>query len=463
MTRASIVLLSEARGEFLLVERLREALTRRSLPTRHITALASDLSAEERLRTSGLDVLDLQPEYADAMCLSDSGLSEAIDREQGMLGLNLRRLWQADIRSWREGCPDGEMARIALGYLLALRRILEDEQPLGLWGEDGGHLLKQLAYSLCDHNGVQLWFLWALPLPGRVVPYSDVFVSNDRAELERFEPTADELAYAETVIGDLRSRRIEYAFPRDMAMSPRRAVNFLQLLIRRYATRPPGAESLHPVRFAQLYLQQRLNGARLRRLYHPVGDRPFVFYPVHVARDTQISVRAHQWENQLSLIEHIAGALPFGYELAIKEHPAQIGALPPAGLEALLRRCQNIRLLDPGIHAHAILTECAAVATINSTTGFEALCFGKPVVTFGHSPYRGLGLTFDVVDPFGSPALFLAALRSRGPAADEVARYVAFLYRRSAPGFSLSDNGGDQNVENYAAQLAQQFERSSSA
>ena len=463
MTRASIVLLSEARGEFLLVERIRDALARRGIATRHVTALESDLSAGEKQQTTGLDVLDLQPEYLEAMRLSDADVADAIDREEAALGLNLRRLWQADIRSWREGYPDEQMARITVGYLRTLRRILEEEQPVGLWGEDGGHLLKQLGYSICEGFGAELWFLWALPLPGRVVRYPDILVSNDRAELDRFEPTPDEVEYATTVIEDLRGSRIGYAFPRNMAMHPRRAANFVHLLARRYVTRPPGADSLHPFRFAQLYLRQRLNAAQLRRSYHAVGDRPFVFYPVHVSRDTQISVRAHQWENQLSLIEHIAGALPFGYELAIKEHPAQVGALPPEALRALLERCSHIRLLDPGINAHAILVQCSAVATINSTTGFEALCFGKPVVTFGHSPYRGLGLTFDVVDPFESPRLFLEALRSPGPSTEDVLRYVAFLYRRSAPGFSLSDDAGDANLEHYAEYLARQFEQSSSA
>lgn len=453
-----MILLSEARGEFVSVERVREGLAHRGIVARHLTALGSDLQPEEAAR-SGVDVLDRQPEYVDAMKLAGLELAEAIDREEQTLGLNLRRVWQADLRSWREHWPDERMARIAVGYARALRRIFEEEDPVGVWGEDGGHLLKQLGYALCRDPRPQLWFLWAGPLPGRAVLYSDVLASNRKEDLQRFVPTAEEKSYAADFIESVRESRVQYAIPRDMTMHPRRISNFAHLLVRRYATRPPGADSLHPWRFAQLFLRQRRNAARLRRTYRAVGERPFVFYPVHVAHDTQISVRAHQWQNQLALIEHIAASLPFGYELAIKEHPFQVGALPPGELRALLRRRPEIRLLDADIHAHSIIARCAALATINSTAGFEALFFGRPVITFGHSSYRGLGLTFDVVDAFDTPTLLAAAVRSGGPDPDEVVRFVSFLHRRSMLGFPLSEDLSEENLDHYVDRLAHEFTR----
>jgi len=190
--------------------------------------------------------------------------------------------------------------------------------------------------------------------------------------------------------------------------------------------------------------------ALLRTEYKPVGGRPFVFYPIHAGFDAQISIRAPQWENQLALIEHLASSLPYGYELAVKEHPFEVGALPSGPLRRLLSRRRDIRLLDPSIHAHAVLRECSAVATVNSTTGYEALFYRRPVVTLGHSPYRGLGITHDVVDPFETPQLLLAALTSDAPAEDEVIRLVAFLLRHSSPGFSLAYDVGAENIERHA-------------
>jgi hypothetical protein len=188
----------------------------------------------------------------------------------------------------------------------------------------------------------------------------------------------------------------------------------------------------------------------LRPVYRPLGDRPFVFFPIHAGFDAQISIRAPQWENQLALIEHIAASLPYGYELAVKEHPFEIGSLPAARLLRLLRRRSELRLLDPGIHAHAVLRRCAAVATVNSTTGYEAIFFGRPVVTFGHGPYRGLGLTEDVESPFETPQRLLAALDRGGPSDDDAERLVAFLLRNSFPGVSLAYDVGAENVEHHA-------------
>jgi hypothetical protein len=176
-----------------------------------------------------------------------------------------------------------------------------------------------------------------------------------------------------------------------------------------------------------------------------------VFFPIHAGFDAQISIRAPQWENQLALIEHLASSLPYGYDLAIKEHPFEVGALPLEPLRHLLARRPEIRLLNPAIHAHAVLRRCETVATVNSTTGYEALFYRKPVVTFGHGPYRGLGLTQDVVDVFETPDLLLAALDGSPPSEDDVVRLVALLLRHSFEGVSLAYDVGRENIERHAA------------
>jgi hypothetical protein len=288
------------------------------------------------------------------------------------------------------------------------------------------------------------------PLPGRLLVLDNPLNRYDRAELEATEPTEEERAYAEELLRDVRSSRVQFATPRDLSFRPARVGRFASLLLDAYVRRPPGAESLYPLRFARLYARQRAVRAALRRSYAQLGGAPFVFLPIHAGFDAQISIRAPQWENQLALVDHVAASLPYGYELAIKEHPFEVGALPFPALQALLRRRPEIRLLDPGIHAHAVLRRCAAVATINSTTGFEALFYGRPVVTYGFGPYRGLGLTRDVENPYDSPRLLLEALTSPPPDEDAVIRLIAFLRRRSHPGVSLAYDVGDENALRHA-------------
>ena len=446
MIRTSIVLVSEARGEFLAVERMRAGLRARGFDTRHITPLASDVREDEAAE-SAAEILDRRAEYIDALTLDGQSLAEAIDEEQHLLDVNLRRVWRADIRSWREGFTDEQMARITIGYLRALRRILSDVEPFALWAEDGGHLCKQLAFMLCPPLSIKHLVYWAFPLPSRMVLPVDSLARLDLAAFEQFDPEPEEIMYAEGFLADVRESQIDFTVPRDMVMNTSRIANFGRLLVQRYITRPAGAKSLYPLRFARMYARQRANALRVRRLYRSLGDRPFVFYPLHSTRDTQISIRAHQWENQLALVGHIAASLPFGYDLVIKEHPYEVGAYSSSELERLVRRYPVIRLVDPSIHSHALFPRCDAIATINSTAGFEGLFFGKPVITFGHSPYRGVGLSYDITDLFETPHVLLEALEHREASDAAVVRFIAFLYRNSVPGVSLSYDLGDQNID----------------
>jgi hypothetical protein len=47
------------------------------------------------------------------------------------------------------------------------------------------------------------------------------------------------------------------------------------------------------------------------------------------------------------------------------------------------------------IHPHALIEAADCVAVRNSTLGFEALCYGKPVIALEHAKYRHPKLTLD--------------------------------------------------------------------
>jgi hypothetical protein len=450
VTNGVFVLISEARGEFLVVELIREEMRRLGVETVHVTAGADDVTAAERAASSVI-VLEEHDAYLEAQALAQADLAGALDDEQAQLHANLRRIWKADLRSWRERATDEKMARIAIGSLRAWREVLDGLGPaVGLWGEDGGHLVKQAAFLLAGNRGIPRRFVYVSPLPKRLLVLDNPLNRFDANAFGDTVPTEEELAYAESFLADIRASRVQFATPRDLSFGVGRVVRFARLLLDAYVSRPPGARSLYPGRFARMYLRQRGARAALRRVYSQLGEAPFVFLPIHAGFDAQISIRAPQWENQLALIEHVAASLPYGYELAIKEHPFEVGALPLQALRALLRRRPEVRLLDPGIHAHAVLRRCRAVATINSTTGFEALFFRRPVVTYGYGPYRGLGLTRDVENPFESPGLLLEAVTGQAPEEKDVIKLVAFLLRNSYPGVSLAYDVGADNARRHA-------------
>lgn len=459
--RGRIILTSEARGEFLMVEGIRRELTARGWESVHVTDRSDDAGSRE-LQRSGAVALNLHPSIVAARSIPATQLVDRIaqaERELG--GVNLRRLWRADLRSWREGADDNAMARLTLGYLAAWRDILAAAAPVqGLWGEDGGHLIKRVPFLLGD---LRPWSIQMIPIPGRVIVVDNEMNRLDPSGVASTVPTIDERATAEDLIAQVKASSLDFSNPRDMSFRPGRLVRFARLLTRRFVTRPPGSASLHPLRFARMYVRDRVTTGVLDRSYRPVGEKPFVFYPIHFGSDIQITLRAPQWENQIALIEHLAASLPFGSELVVKEHPFGVGSLPLAPFRALLRRRPEIRLVRPTTHAHALLRQCAAVATVNSTTGFEAMMFGKPVVTFGHGLYRGLGLSIDVGDPFETPWALRQALDMTPPDEADVVRLLVFLHRSSFPGRPLALDPSAKNLVAYGALLDVLATRAASA
>jgi capsule polysaccharide export protein KpsC/LpsZ len=69
--------------------------------------------------------------------------------------------------------------------------------------------------------------------------------------------------------------------------------------------------------------------------------------------------------------------------------------LPISALRAMSKH-RNVTIIDPETNPHSIIQSARAVVVINSTVGFEALAYEKPVVVLGDWTMRGLGVTFDV-------------------------------------------------------------------
>lgn len=448
MSETAILLISEARGEFLMVEAIRSHLQAAGRRVVHVTASANDVTRAER-GSSGVIVLEDEPIHQEMSSVSDP--LERLRELERCLGVNMRSVWRADLRSWREGASDAAMARLAIGHLSAWEQILARHDPVGLvWGEDGGHLAKRTAFLLAEQREIPLAFLYVSPLPGRMLYLDNALNRFPASALSDIVVTESERLYAMGVLADVRGSRVQFATPRDLAFRPARVSRFARLLWRRYVTRPAGSRTLYPWTFARSYARQRAARGTLRSSYRTVGTAPFVFHPLHAGNDAQISIRAPQWRDQLALVEHVASSLPYGFELAIKEHPFEVGALPVSRLVSLLRRNPQIRLLDPSIHAHEVLRRCSAVTTVNSTTGFEGLFFLRPVITYGHGPYRGLGLTHDVGDPFDSPHVLQQVLTGGPPAEEDVIRLIALMLRNSFEATSLAYNTGPGNIRRYA-------------
>lgn len=161
----------------------------------------------------------------------------------------------------------------------------------------------------------------------------------------------------------------------------------------------------------------------------------FVYYPLHVPGDMALTLRSAAYLDQPAFIETLARQLPRGVKLAIKEHPAMIGALGARRLSSLLKDNSNIALIDPATNNYDVMSRAAAIVSVNSKSGAEALLLDRPVVVMGDAFYRGSGVTVDLSasDQIKTALIDILARRpSVAPAARDA--FFSAVWRQSLPG-----------------------------
>lgn len=150
-------------------------------------------------------------------------------------------------------------------------------------------------------------------------------------------------------------------------------------------------------------------------------DEKFIYFPLHMPDDSQITLRNLQFYDQTCLVLYIARNLPFGYKLYVKEHPESFISVQD---KRKLIKEKNITLLNRKINSHEIIKKSQAIIIINSTVGFEALHYFKPVIVLGNWVLRGRGITIDVQDLSKLDEAIRTALQKR----IEPAKIKAFLF-----------------------------------
>lgn len=190
----------------------------------------------------------------------------------------------------------------------------------------------------------------------------------------------------------------------------------------------------HNLRHARVHAAMALNATRLRKLYKPIPETPFVYYPFHVPADMALTLRSPHYLDQVATVDFLLRTIPDSHVLVVKEHPAQIGAISADRLFELARRFDNFVLLPPQTNNYTVLNRADAVISVNSKSGAEALLLGKPVVVMGDAFYRSCPLVYAVGRLADLPARLREAL-SAGPFDPaKGAPYFESAWRRSYPG-----------------------------
>ena len=137
-----------------------------------------------------------------------------------------------------------------------------------------------------------------------------------------------------------------------------------------------------------------------RRYSKPLQtETPYVYYLLGYQPENTNCPEGGEFGNQLLAVSTISRCLPSGWQIVVKEHPAQLanngrgasgyGNLGrDAVLYEALSNVPGVRLADLNSDHFDMLDQAAVIATLTGTAGWEAVVRGKPVLCFGEAWYQ---------------------------------------------------------------------------
>lgn len=194
----------------------------------------------------------------------------------------------------------------------------------------------------------------------------------------------------------------------------------------------------HIGQYVSTHVRMLLDSRRLSGAYTPLGELGrFVYYPLHVPGDMALTLRSPQFLDQIAFVDYLARTVPRTHRVAIKEHPAMVGAIDARRVLGLLERYDTVALLPPTTNNYDVLRRADAVVTVNSKSGAEAALLGKRVLVMGDAFYRDSPLVeaVDSLDALES-AVARAVAGADAPAhgRDAIERYFERVWRHTMPG-----------------------------
>lgn len=137
------------------------------------------------------------------------------------------------------------------------------------------------------------------------------------------------------------------------------------------------------------------------------GD--YVYFPLQLQPEMTTSALGGRFRDQAYAIEQLAGILPEGVRILVKENPKQGGYMRGSMFFHRLRRIHSVTFLPSWADTHALTGGAKFVASITGTVGWEAIRAGTPALVFGKAWYRSFpgvhewrkGITYDeIAKPF---------------------------------------------------------------
>jgi hypothetical protein len=426
--------------------RVGEQLTRQGHSVAHVT---QSKHAARKLAKRG-------PAYRLPGVMADLGEidvpSEAARIERQYDTPHLRDIYKTDPPCY--GKPESWCIERTVRNFLALERIFDEQRPEIVVPEVGSESMRTITHLISLDRGIRILFLLYTIFPNPLRLYENTLHAPIVAQDELRELAPDERAEIEGFIEKFTNKRKPIRQYRKSAFLEANPEGWKQFLSHLYqGVTDPDNEYMRPVYWAFNRRKERARSLVAKRLYQPLPERPFVYFPLHVTDDYKIKRVIPHTVDQASLIEQVADTLPQGYDIVLKEHPMSVGR-NSLKLLRRLRRIPNARLVDPYTSSHDLMQQAKAIVVISSTVGLEALMYGKPVLTMGQPFYGGYGVTLDI-DSFREIREKVPAVLDFQPDRERILQFLHAAMRRCYEGAPVLVDSSDEN----AAKLARSLDR----
>lgn len=120
-------------------------------------------------------------------------------------------------------------------------------------------------------------------------------------------------------------------------------------------------------------------------------DGDYLFLALSVTPEASTCVVAPNFADQLTVVSALARNLPAGWKLVVKDHLPMCGRRTRAFYD-LATQYQNVLMVDPTLRSTELIRNARVTAVIASTSGWESMMMGRPVITFGPVWYLATGM-----------------------------------------------------------------------
>ena len=174
---------------------------------------------------------------------------------------------------------------------------------------------------------------------------------------------------------------------------------------------------------------------------------PYVYFPLGIVLERHILIGAPFHTNQIELVRHIVKSLPIGYELFVKEHPAQrTREWRPISDYKEIMNIPNVTLIHPSFPEKELQKNSSLVISTAGTSSFDATFFGKSSIVFGDVIYSYLP-SVTKVDSIEELSEIIKHSLSTKPNPKDLSKYMKVL----------SENIIDFNFWQFLGDFNQQF------